>query len=76
MVRNLDFRVEVMVPIYDAKLKQEMLDWLNIQLSNEVRARNLHPDKINQMWVPKLNAETIDSQVAFRDYLSRKYLKA
>lgn len=76
MVRNLDFRVEVMVPIYDPKLKQEMLDWLNIQLSGEVRARNLHPDKINQMWMPKLNAETIDSQVAFRDYLSKKYLKA
>jgi len=76
MVRNLDFRVEVLVPIYDVKLKQEIWEWLSIQLSNEVRARNLSPERINQMWMPKLNVETVDSQVAFRDYLSKKYLKA
>lgn len=76
MMRNLDFRVEVLVPIYDVKLKQEIWEWLSIQLSNEVRARNLSPERINQMWMPKLNVETVDSQVAFRDYLSKKYLKA
>jgi polyphosphate kinase len=76
MVRNLDFRVEVLVPIYDVKLKQEIWEWLSIQLSNEVRARNLSPERINQMWMPKLNVETVDSQVVFRDYLSKKYLKA
>lgn len=76
LLRNLDFRVEVLVPIYDIKLKQEIWEWLTIQLSNAVRARNLSPDRINQMWMPKLNVETVDSQVAFRDYLSKKYIKA
>jgi polyphosphate kinase len=76
MVRNLDFRVEVLVPIYEPRLKQEMMDWLQIQLSSDVRARNIDPERMNQWWMPKLNAEHIDSQVEFRDYLSKKYLKS
>jgi polyphosphate kinase len=76
MVRNLVFRVEVLVPIYEPRLKQEMMDCLHIQLSSDVRARNIDPERMNQWWMPKLNAEHIDSQVEFRDYLSKKYLKS
>ncbi|QZT35782.1 polyphosphate kinase 1 [Halosquirtibacter xylanolyticus] len=39
MPRNLDRRVEVACPIYDPVLKQELMDYLHIQLNDNVKAR-------------------------------------
>jgi polyphosphate kinase len=45
MSRNLDDRVEVMVPIADAALKQRVLrEILGVYLADNVKARELRPD--------------------------------
>ena len=41
MVRNLDHRIEVTCPILDPDCKQELIDMLNIQLADTVKARIL-----------------------------------
>lgn len=47
MTRNLDHRIEVTVPVTDAALKQELHDFLQIQLNDNVKARHLDPAKLN-----------------------------
>jgi polyphosphate kinase len=42
MTRNLDHRVEVGFPIYDKDLKQEIRDIINIQLNDNVKAREIN----------------------------------
>lgn len=39
MTRNLDYRVETGVPIYDKKIQQELRDIMEIQWSDNVKAR-------------------------------------
>lgn len=41
MVRNLDHRIECAAPILDPKLKEELMNILNIQLNDQVKARIL-----------------------------------
>lgn len=47
MVRNLSHRVETAFPIYNKKLKKEILDFMNIQLSDNVKARILDQKQKN-----------------------------
>jgi len=47
MVRNLSYRVEVIFPVYDAAIRQEITDHLRIQLSDNVKARILDADLTN-----------------------------
>jgi polyphosphate kinase len=39
MVRNLSYRVEAAFPVYDLKLKREILDYIQIQLNDNVKSR-------------------------------------
>lgn len=39
MQRNLNFRIETAFPIYDAEIKNEIMDLLNLQLEDNVKAR-------------------------------------
>lgn len=48
MPRNFDHRIEVVCPIYDKKIQQELWDVLQIQLRDNVKSRYLDPDKLNQ----------------------------
>jgi polyphosphate kinase len=41
MVRNLSYRVEVTFPVYDKEIRQEIKDYIKIQLSDNVKARVL-----------------------------------
>ncbi|GLR16323.1 polyphosphate kinase 1 [Portibacter lacus] len=47
MVRNLDHRIETVVPIYDEKIRETLLDLVRIQLSDNVKARLIHYEKNN-----------------------------
>lgn len=44
MPRNLDKRVEIMFPVEDETLKQEVIDILKIQLADNTKARIMQPD--------------------------------
>lgn len=70
MTRNLDKRVEVATPIYDVDLKEEILDYLNIQLKDNVKARKIFKSNSNEYVKPR--AQKIRSQIAFYKYLKEK----
>lgn len=44
MPRNLDKRVEILFPVEDTTLKQEVIDILDVQLRDNVKARIMQPD--------------------------------
>ena len=48
MVRNLDNRIEVAIPIYDARLQQELKTMLMIQLKDNTKARMVNHAITNQ----------------------------
>lgn len=74
MVRNLDHRLEVAVPILDKSLRNELIDIIKIQLKDNVKARWLDNELLNKYVTPK--AETrIRSQVETYNYLYQKKLK-
>ena len=71
MVRNLDHRVEAACPIVDNDLKKELLEVLKIQLSDNVKARILDPEFINN-YVSSPGKKRIRSQQEIYNYLVKK----
>ncbi|MEH8104070.1 polyphosphate kinase 1 [Aeromonas veronii] len=70
MSRNIDGRIEVGTPIYDERLKQRIMDILELQLSDTCKARVIDSDQQNE-YVKRGNRRKIRSQVAIYDYLKR-----
>jgi polyphosphate kinase len=48
MVRNIDSRVEVAFPIYDKELQQQVVDMMQLQIRDNVKARILDETQSNQ----------------------------
>jgi polyphosphate kinase len=72
MARNMDYRVEAACPVFDKKLKQELIDIFDIQLSENVKARILN-NSYKNIYVKRPDHEAqIRSQVAIRQYLLPK----
>ncbi len=70
MTRNLDHRVEAAVKIHNKKLKHELLEMLEIQLRDNVKARYLN-NKQNNEYVH--NDEPLcRSQIEIHNYLKQK----
>ena len=70
MTRNIDQRVEVGVPIYDIRLKQQVLDTLDIQWRDNVKARIIDARQSNA-YVKRGNKRSIRSQQQIYDYFAR-----
>ncbi|EOX3395368.1 polyphosphate kinase 1 [Vibrio cholerae] len=68
MERNIDHRIEVMAPIRDERLKQRIIDILNIQFIDTVKARRIDKEMSNQ-YVERGNRRKVRSQIAIYDYL-------
>jgi polyphosphate kinase len=73
MVRNLDHRIEAACPVFDKEIKQELLDILNIQLSDNVKARLLNSSLSND-YVSQQTEVAVKSQVEIYNYLAEKKL--
>lgn len=71
MKRNLRRRVECIFPVYDPDAKKEILDILNIQLSDNVKACELDANLNNNRIVT--SGPDIRSQIATYDYFREKY---
>jgi polyphosphate kinase len=71
MVRNLDHRVEATCPVLDKQIQEELKDILNIQLSDNVKARILNNELDNQYVNPR-NTKKMKSQIETYNYLLRK----
>lgn len=70
MTRNLDFRIEVAVPVYHKDLKKEIADYLSLQFKDNVKARILDEHMDNRYVRNK--KKKINSQEAFYQYLKDK----
>ena len=68
MTRNMDFRIEVGCPIYDEDLKTKILDILNLQLKDTLKARVIDEKQTNQ-YVPRGNRKKLCSQIETYRYL-------
>jgi polyphosphate kinase len=74
MVRNLDHRVEATCPILDQNIQQELKDILNIQLSDNVKARWLDNELTNKYKRDK-SQKKIRAQIEIYSYLHQKIAK-
>ncbi len=72
MNRNLSDRIEMGIPIYDQQLKKEMMDMLNFQIEDNVKARNMKNPLENTLPILKPNQTPIRSQHAIYEYLKQK----
>ncbi|EJL6399377.1 polyphosphate kinase 1 [Vibrio navarrensis] len=68
MERNIDNRIEVMAPVRDARIKHRIIDILNIQFIDTVKARRIDKEMSNS-YVERGNRKKIRSQIAIYDYL-------
>ena len=69
MKRNFDNRVEVTTPIFDKEIQSQMLDILEIQLSDNVKARPINGSQLPEN---ATGDERIRSQYAIHELLQRK----
>ena len=70
MVRNIDHRVEAACPVLDQQIADEIRDIIQIQLSDNVKARILNNEQTNQYVNPK--HQKVRSQIETYQYLHRK----
>lgn len=68
MTRNIDYRIEVGVSVNDPILKQRILDILELQLNDTVKARVIDKDLSNH-YITRGNRRKVRSQLAIYDYL-------
>jgi polyphosphate kinase len=72
MVRNFDHRFEVITPIYDKNIQEELMDIVKIQLADNVKARYINGEP-NNVYKPKNNKEPVRAQFKIYEYLKGKY---
>ena len=71
MVRNLDHRIEAACPIYDKNIQKELKDIMEIQLSDNVKARILD-NELSNRYVQADGTKKVRSQIRIYNYLLRK----
>jgi polyphosphate kinase len=72
MPRNLDFRSEVAVPVYDKTIQNELRNIMDIQWQDNVKARIINATQDNQ-YVSEYRNQKVKTraQDAIYDYLSK-----
>ena len=68
MTRNMDNRVEVTAPIYDDNLKKIIIDLLDLQFKDTVKARLIDEDQSNQ-YVGRGNRRKVRCQINTYEYI-------
>ena len=71
MTRNLDRRVEVLCPVLDQDVFEELWDLFQIQLRDNVKARIIDREDSNN-YVRTQDQEAVRSQYALYEFLSKK----
>lgn len=66
--QNIDYRIEVATPLLDPRLKQRVLDIIDILFSDTVKARFIDKELSNR-YVPRGNRRKVQSQLAIYDYI-------
>ena len=71
MQRNFDHRVEVVCPVFDKSIQEEIWEMIQIQIKDNVKARWLDPDKLN-VYKRENVEQSHRSQFEFYQYLKDK----
>ena len=71
MRRNLYRRIEAVVPVLDSELREEIVDMLHIQLSDNQKACFVD-EKLNNIFKFKASAAPVRAQYTFYNYLKEK----
>jgi polyphosphate kinase len=74
MLRNLEHRVEATCPIWNEEIKKELMDILDIQLLDNVKARWLDNELSNQYVIT--TKKKVRSQLETYNYLHKKTVKS
>lgn len=72
MPRNLDTRIEVLVPIFDPAIRDELLQMVKLQMSDNVKARYLDNERFNQYKIPLAGEPEINSQAEIYKLFAQK----
>ncbi len=70
MPRNLDYRVEVTVPVYDAHIKRQLRDHLDIIWKDNVKSRWHNEEQNNEY--RRIKGPKIRSQYALHEYVKNQ----
>ena len=73
MVRNMDHRIEATCPVLDPRIRTELKEILQIQLSDNVKARWLDNNLMNHY--KKDQSKKVRSQIEIYQYLNQKINK-
>lgn len=71
MTRNLSYRIETAFPIYDEDIRKEVLDFIHIQLRDNVKARILD-GKLSNKYRQNFSDIAVRSQTEMYYYLKRQ----
>jgi polyphosphate kinase len=71
MTRNLDHRVEVTCPIYDPDLQKEIMNILEFQMKDNIKARIIDESQVNR-YREHENKKRVQSQKAIYQYYQQK----
>ncbi len=72
MIRNFDHRFETACPVYDADIQNTIMDMLQIQLKDNVKARYVNADPINKYVGNGELMTDCRSQLEIYSYLKKK----
>ena len=70
MDRNIDFRVELLAPLLDQNISNQVLDIMNMQWNDNQKARIISEDQSNKFREPK-DDTIIRSQDDIYDYYEK-----
>ncbi len=73
MRRNLDFRVEVLAPVDDPQLREELRLFMNAQLADRRSAWEMHPDGIYRQRQPRSDEEALSAHMALIKIAEARY---
>jgi len=71
MTRNIDHRFEVICPIYDSKIRKELMDLIDIQWNDNVKSRSLDWGEINNYIQAKPNASPMNTHDVTYNYFKK-----
>lgn len=71
MQRNFDHRVEVVIPVKDESLKEQLLDILEIQWNDAAKARSWNAGEVNE-YISSNEEEDVGSQLKLYEYFKEK----
>lgn len=75
MERNLDYRVEVSVAVYDPIIRKDIRDTMELQWSDNVKARIIEGAQTNQYVKRKKGEKEVRSQMAMYDLIEEQQEK-